>query len=142
MDVGFFFSSRRRHTRWPRDWSSDVCSSDLVALRGADEQGTLADRKRRLGSDPCEAEGVANVVLGVPAEVVERRPVLTRPADVLALVFANVATLGWLHARWVLNAACGAYVGMHVRTSVRVDQGDASMSRERSRRRGRSPRRR
>src|SRR6266702_5637862 len=25
----FFFSSRRRHTCWPRDWSSDVCSSDL-----------------------------------------------------------------------------------------------------------------
>src|SRR5215208_7779627 len=29
MLVFFFFSSRRRHTRWPRDWSSDVCSSDL-----------------------------------------------------------------------------------------------------------------
>src|SRR5207253_6727763 len=28
----FFFSSRRRHTRWPRDWSSDVCSSDLSFL--------------------------------------------------------------------------------------------------------------
>src|SRR6266508_4224175 len=28
----FFFSSRRRHTRWPRDWSSDVCSSDLAGL--------------------------------------------------------------------------------------------------------------
>src|SRR5690625_2575559 len=27
--LSFFFSSRRRHTRWPRDWSSDVCSSDL-----------------------------------------------------------------------------------------------------------------
>src|SRR5690606_40903232 len=26
---GFFFSSRRRHTRFSRDWSSDVCSSDL-----------------------------------------------------------------------------------------------------------------
>src|SRR5690625_7963978 len=26
----FFFSSRRRHTSWPRDWSSDVCSSDLI----------------------------------------------------------------------------------------------------------------
>src|SRR5207245_8811465 len=26
----FFFSSRRRHTRCYRDWSSDVCSSDLV----------------------------------------------------------------------------------------------------------------
>src|SRR4249920_2329966 len=27
--VSFFFSSRRRHTRCGRDWSSDVCSSDL-----------------------------------------------------------------------------------------------------------------
>src|SRR5690625_7275614 len=34
----FFFSSRRRHTRWPRDWSSDVCSSDLpFAQRGAEK---------------------------------------------------------------------------------------------------------
>src|SRR3712207_8190584 len=29
----FFFSSRRRHTRYWRDWSSDVCSSDLGVLR-------------------------------------------------------------------------------------------------------------
>src|SRR5690348_18467639 len=28
----FFFSSRRRHTIWTGDWSSDVCSSDLFAL--------------------------------------------------------------------------------------------------------------
>src|SRR5690606_40685264 len=28
----FFFSSRRRHTRFSRDWSSDVCSSDLVVF--------------------------------------------------------------------------------------------------------------
>src|SRR5699024_6089916 len=28
--VSFFFSSRRRHTRSKRDWSSDVCSSDLL----------------------------------------------------------------------------------------------------------------
>src|SRR2546429_5765920 len=28
----FFFSSRRRHTRCSRDWSSDVCSSDLEVL--------------------------------------------------------------------------------------------------------------
>src|SRR5439155_13185629 len=34
-NMAFFFSSRRRHTRWPRDWSSDVCSSDLtVAANG------------------------------------------------------------------------------------------------------------
>src|SRR2546429_7870431 len=30
MRFCFFFSSRRRHTRCSRDWSSDVCSSDLV----------------------------------------------------------------------------------------------------------------
>src|SRR5690349_24146387 len=32
----FFFSSRRRHTRSLRDWSSDVCSSDLGASRDSD----------------------------------------------------------------------------------------------------------
>src|SRR5256884_2543578 len=32
--VFFFFSSRRRHTRCSRDWSSDVCSSDLHSLFG------------------------------------------------------------------------------------------------------------
>src|SRR2546428_366589 len=35
----FFFSSRRRHTRSDRDWSSDVCSSDLELL--------LAELRRR-----------------------------------------------------------------------------------------------
>src|SRR3712207_7682264 len=30
----FFFSSRRRHTGYWRDWSSDVCSSDLAELGG------------------------------------------------------------------------------------------------------------
>src|SRR2546430_3578999 len=42
----FFFSSRRRHTRFDCDWSSDVCSSDLVVVGGAD-----ADRAQRPGGD-------------------------------------------------------------------------------------------
>src|SRR5256886_11601725 len=33
----FFFSSRRRHTRFDCDWSSDVCSSDLVSTEEADD---------------------------------------------------------------------------------------------------------
>src|SRR6266568_7045404 len=48
--TGFFFSSRRRHTIWNCDWSSDVCSSDLAAardhgrtLRLADEPGDALD---------------------------------------------------------------------------------------------------
>src|SRR6266481_4504998 len=35
----FFFSSRRRHTRWNCDWSSDVCSSDLRHLNGYRNKG-------------------------------------------------------------------------------------------------------
>src|SRR6266513_3411772 len=31
--MSFFFSSRRRHTRSKRDWSSDVCSSDLMVTK-------------------------------------------------------------------------------------------------------------
>src|SRR2546430_3502400 len=34
-ELGFFFSSRRRHTRFDCDWSSDVCSSDLASTEGA-----------------------------------------------------------------------------------------------------------
>src|SRR6266481_838489 len=39
----FFFSSRRRHTRWNCDWSSDVCSSDLMADRRAEAARELAE---------------------------------------------------------------------------------------------------
>src|SRR2546430_13583985 len=34
VTLSFFFSSRRRHTRFDCDWSSDVCSSDLFVLVG------------------------------------------------------------------------------------------------------------
>src|SRR5690606_40045380 len=36
--ISFFFSSRRRHTRFSRDWSSDVCSSDLSVVDHHDER--------------------------------------------------------------------------------------------------------
>src|SRR5207253_6559038 len=45
----FFFSSRRRHTRWPRDWSSDVCSSDLCWIGAA----TDVLHHHRVGADPA-----------------------------------------------------------------------------------------
>src|SRR5207245_5322625 len=45
----FFFSSRRRHTICYRDWSSDVCSSDLIAqmLDGGGELGALLASQKR-----------------------------------------------------------------------------------------------
>src|SRR5690606_40013669 len=53
----FFFSSRRRHTRFSRDWSSDVCSSDLAvhAIRGSRGQGALRRGSKRNASIVCVA---------------------------------------------------------------------------------------
>src|SRR5438445_5869855 len=39
--VFFFFSSRRRHTRYWRDWSSDVCSSDLEKDLACEQLATV-----------------------------------------------------------------------------------------------------
>src|SRR2546430_13150634 len=45
VDVVFFFSSRRRHTRFDCDWSSDVCSSDLTF--NGDEPASPGDNPNR-----------------------------------------------------------------------------------------------
>src|SRR2546430_3330450 len=43
----FFFSSRRRHTRFDCDWSSDVCSSDLAAVGRAEGVALAHDAEER-----------------------------------------------------------------------------------------------
>src|SRR3712207_7621194 len=42
----FFFSSRRRHTRYWRDWSSDVCSSDLQSRAKQDNGGWILNGQK------------------------------------------------------------------------------------------------
>ena len=62
----FFFSSRGRHTRWSGDWSSDVCSSDLIYLSQISRRKWVRVRSHRkrvapsrypcqqtLGEAPC-----------------------------------------------------------------------------------------
>src|SRR6266568_5557116 len=53
MALCFFFSSRRRHTRWNCDWSSDVCSSDLAkpGPKGPRKAGRVHDRVLALRAD-------------------------------------------------------------------------------------------
>src|SRR3989449_10291278 len=63
----FFFSSRRRHTRCSRDWSSDVCSSDLVT----DGVGRQVDAWDPVG----EAGGVFRVVV-----TARRAPAISKEA--------------------------------------------------------------
>src|SRR5947209_13573036 len=57
----FFFSSRRRHTRYWRDWSSDVCSSDLccVSRRCYGNQNTDGSRSMRHHFEPLRRIGAA-----------------------------------------------------------------------------------
>src|SRR6266498_6025687 len=56
----FFFSSRRRHTRCGRDWSSDVCSSDLV--RGA---GASRPAQPDLGLHVADLDGLERETAGL-----------------------------------------------------------------------------
>src|SRR5436309_13687638 len=57
----FFFSSRRRHTRFSRDWSSDVCSSDLAQPPGPERTQAFATagRARGDGAAPPRAQNDA-----------------------------------------------------------------------------------
>src|SRR5205807_7161188 len=50
IDMLFFFSSRRRHTRLQGDWSSDVCSSDLSSTPSVTPGMTMSENKRSNGS--------------------------------------------------------------------------------------------
>src|SRR3712207_7823304 len=61
MEVGmrilFFFSSRRRHTRYWRDWSSDVCSSDLVIPGNDDAIRSISLISRLIADAVVEGRG-------------------------------------------------------------------------------------
>src|SRR5690606_39179337 len=46
----FFFSSRRRHTRFSRDWSSDVCSSDLPAFNEPREINPVRENAMKIAA--------------------------------------------------------------------------------------------
>src|SRR3712207_7568562 len=62
-----FLSSRRRHTRYWRDWSSDVCSSDLLEVQ---LRLTLSEVEWERGRDVVEAAGVGGLG-GAEVELVD-----------------------------------------------------------------------
>src|SRR5438046_2802982 len=75
-----------------------------VATGRSHQQGALADGEARLRADAGQPEVLADLVDVVTLQLIQRAPLLARPADVLALVFADVAArrrrAGWseLHA--------------------------------------------
>src|SRR5690606_40936099 len=74
--VCFFFSSRRRHTRFSRDWSSDVCSSDLV--------GRLQQRGIEVAAPCLDVEDLLRDLAGETDLVILSRPEVA--AEYLPLV--------------------------------------------------------
>src|SRR5437899_12494126 len=74
MEIVFFFSSRRRHTRCLSDWSSDVCSSDIRGLQGSanfilalGKQSTVFGPERGVAAGGAEAlEAVVERGCGAP----------------------------------------------------------------------------
>src|SRR5437763_13074093 len=83
----FFFSSRRRHTRYIGDWSSDVCSSDLLQPTALQE--ALVEGEHEPGRRPeerCEEEGHQAVVdhvreLADPADLPRRESIQGDESD-------------------------------------------------------------
>src|SRR5206468_8836244 len=71
----FFFSSRRRHTRSDRDWSSDVCSSDLVAIlrETAGPSVDLACAHARSTEGPAVSRRIATLSSATGPRSEERR---------------------------------------------------------------------
>src|SRR5256886_9500542 len=61
--VGFFFSSRRRHTRFDCDWSSDVCSSDLF-VDGANIGMIESRRRARLPAKAFQGLRISRKMIG------------------------------------------------------------------------------
>src|SRR6266481_2947319 len=58
----FFFSSRRRHTRWNCDWSSDVCSSDLIASDAVHDAQSIAPTERKITMEVFDGPGTPEVL--------------------------------------------------------------------------------
>src|SRR5690606_40269366 len=68
----FFFSSRRRHTRFSRDWSSDVCSSDLGGFHTEDAKRNRARRMTAAAFDvDPELEGADGPAPASPVPVAD-----------------------------------------------------------------------
>src|SRR5689334_24293753 len=69
--VSFFFSSRRRHTRWNCDWSSDVCSSDLPrTLGGVFSYAQILGKLPQVGRIAVLRRQIRQSLLGVVRDVV------------------------------------------------------------------------
>src|SRR2546430_9401189 len=95
MCVFFFFSSRRRHTRFDCDWSSDVCSSDLTlgVIASMQPYHAIDDGRwveRRIGPVRIKTTYAFRTLLDTGAKLAFGSDWTVAPLDPLAGVYAAV----------------------------------------------------
>src|SRR5256885_3546839 len=73
MCRGFFFSSRRRHTRLQGDWSSDVCSSDLFWISAAGHRAPPASRLEEIAGPLLQARADAQPLVAWEGALLQRQ---------------------------------------------------------------------
>src|SRR5699024_12222214 len=76
----FFFSSRRRHTRSKRDWSSDVCSSDLEVTVPEGKLWMMGDNRSASGDSRAHLDGPNEGFVNID-QVVGRAEIIAWPLD-------------------------------------------------------------
>src|SRR3712207_9068600 len=81
--IFFFFSSRRRHTRYWRDWSSDVCSSDLDVICVVEEPKDVVaiERTREFRGKYHVLGGAINPIAGIGPDDLRIKDLLSRLAS-------------------------------------------------------------
>src|SRR6266511_1899514 len=94
LTIIFFFSSRRRHTRFSRDWSSDVCSSDLV--HGGQTAASRAMRSAGPRAYPMRRPARPQVLVKLRTTTTpERSRRADREAGSPGTVSANASSTPW-----------------------------------------------
>src|SRR5690606_24496099 len=100
----FFFSSRRRHTRFSRDWSSDVCSSDLGFAGAVRAEDADARAGRQLQLDVVQ-DGRAVIAQNALAQIQQRVGLAIGLAEAEVERGVQVRRAKGLHAFQRLEAA-------------------------------------
>src|SRR6266853_6002507 len=95
----FFFSSRRRHTRFDCDWSSDVCSSDYAV----DTEPRPGRRRKPIGWSMI----VIGVLVAVSAALVYRRDGIDGVVEILT---RDLALFGGILPRVLAGCLLGAFI--------------------------------
>src|SRR6266513_3013974 len=121
----FFFSSRRRHTRSKRDWSSDVCSSDLLT---PEERQRAMEEHMRIGAEFETIHNHTTYSFGIDDQEFMTAFECDEPSDFMHLML----TLRDTEASRYTERDTPIFVGQHVDIRSALDSLDGKSARVRA----------